>query len=93
MVYFFLHFIKELEPPAQELVIRGGEKDPLEDMLTTVSVHQYNTAMNNPNNPLFPTPSNFCLNDDQEIMLGLSSGKRDEIYYICLLPISLRVYL
>ena len=89
---FVLNFTQELVAP--ELVIKGGEKDPLEDMVATVSANQYRgivdrTVTSVP--PLF----DFCvygIDGDQIIMRDFSPGKRDEIYSTCLLPIHLWVY-
>lgn len=90
---FVLHFTQEL-PVASELLIKGGERDPLEDMVTTVRARQYQgivarTVTSIP--PLFDFRV-FGTVGDEKIMRDSSPGKRDEIYSICLLPIHLWVY-
>ena len=82
---FFLHFTKELE--ARELVMRGGENDPLEYMPTTqiAPVNQLQHAMFHPTASV-PPMFNFRVDDtnDCRIIRGLSPGKRNEIYSVFL---------
>ena len=69
----------------------GGENDPLEVEITTVNEEdQLERAFLNPNAPLPPLAEFYLIGG--EIVPGLSSGKRDEVYSICLLPIRLCVY-
>ena len=63
----------------EELVRNGSENVPLEAV-----------PMNHEGEPV-PPRVEFCL-IDSEIVPGLSSGRRDEIYSICLLPIRLCMY-
>ena len=67
---FNLCFAKTLE--TEELVRNGSENVPLE------------VVPMNEDEPV-PPGVEFCLIDG-EIVPGLSSGRRDEIYSICLLP-------
>ena len=85
-VYFFLHFVRELGTPAPELIVRGGERDPLDCLLTIAEVSNYDEAMRDPDFEL-ESRYDFILNDNGEIIRRLSNGKRDEIHSICLLPI------
>ena len=73
---FNVRFAKRLEP--QELVINGWENVSLEVL-----------PMNEDHNAIVFVK--FCLIDG-EIVIGVSSGRRNEIYSICLLPIRLCVY-
>ena len=83
---FTLHFAKTLEP--EELVRNGWEIVPLE--VVPVNEDHNPNVMGNPDEPV-PPRVEFCLTDG-EIEPGLSSGRRDEIYSICLLPIHLCAY-
>ena len=93
---FLLHFTNLLEHPADrygvELVVRGGEKDPLEGLFTTQYANLYDWIMrDDPDIPLQPQ-YHFLVDDDGQILLDDADGKRDEIHLICLLPIRLWVY-
>ena len=82
-----LHFENSLEP--QQLVRNGAEKNPLEETLRTVCVDQYeNFGFNSPTDEQILLCVDFLLNGDEQIMPGLSSGKRDEIHSICILSIT-----
>lgn len=72
---FVLHFTQEL-PVAKELLIKGGDKDPLDDMVTTVSAKQYKgiaarTVTSVP--PLFDFRV-FGTVGDEKIMRDISPG-------------------
>ena len=69
----------------------GAERDPLEGMLGTLSVDQYENFMFNLDEPV-PLCVDFFPNGDKQITPGLLSGKSDEIHLICLLLIRLWVY-
>ena len=73
----------------QQLVRSGGENDPLDVKITIVNEHQLSMAMGPQAGPV-PPRYEFCVIDGK-IIPGLSSGKRDEIFTICLLSIHLCV--
>ena len=83
---FSQHFESTLAP--QQLVRSGGEKDSLKGTFKTVSIHQYENFMFNPEEPVLPCVD-FLLDGDKKIIPGLPSGKKDKIHSICLLPIRL----
>ncbi|XP_015766235.1 PREDICTED: uncharacterized protein LOC107345062 [Acropora digitifera] len=72
-VYFFLHFVRGLGTPAPELIIRGGERDPLDCLLTIAKVSRYDKAMEDPDFEL-ESRYDFILNDNGEIIHRLSNG-------------------
>ena len=84
MSNFTLHFESTLKP--QQLGRDAGEKDSLEG--TLMQDCEYENVMFNPEEPVLP-----CVDflRDEKIIPGLSSGKRDKIHSICLLPIRLCV--
>ncbi|XP_044174427.1 uncharacterized protein LOC114963777 [Acropora millepora] len=84
-VYFFLHFVRGLGTPARELIIRGGESDPLEYMLTIAEVSNYDEAMEDPDFELEPR-YDFILNDAGEIIHQLSNGLQLTAYFDYLEP-------
>lgn len=90
---FYLHFTKELE--VGELVMKGGEHDPLQDMprTQTAPVNQLHDVIFQPDTKVDPF-FDFRVDDtdDCRIISGLSYGKRNEIYSIFLLPKRLWVY-
>ena len=63
-VYFSLHFVRELQIP--ELIVREGERDPLDCLLTIAEVSNYDEAMNDPDFEL-ESRYDFILNDNGEI--------------------------
>ncbi|KAK2568533.1 hypothetical protein P5673_006452 [Acropora cervicornis] len=71
-VYFFLHFVRELGTPAPELIVRGGERDPLDCLLTIAEVSNYDEAMKDPDFEL-ESRYDFILNDNGEIIHQLSN--------------------
>lgn len=83
---FTLHFESTLEP--QQLVRSGGEKDSPEGTFRTVSIHQYENFMFNPEESVLPCVDSLP-DGDEKIIPGLSYGKRDKIHSICRLPIRL----
>ena len=91
---FLLHFKKKMDNTTNdelELVVRGGERDPLEGMFSTEFVNHYDCNMQDPDTPDQPR-YDFVVDDHQRIVRDKSDGKRDEIHSICLLPIRLWVY-
>ena len=79
---YTLSFQNHWEP--EQLIRSGGEHDPLETELRTVSVHQHGNAMSDRRRRV-PRVYDFRLNGGC-IMPALSSGKRDKVHSICLLP-------
>ncbi|XP_074631822.1 uncharacterized protein LOC141890284 isoform X2 [Acropora palmata] len=77
-VYFFLHFVRELGTPAPELIVRGGERDPLDCLLTIAEVSNYDEAMRDPDFEL-ESRYDFILNDNGEIIRRLSNDVRKAI--------------
>ena len=81
---FTLHFNNTWEQP--QLVRSGGEHSPLEMDLRTVTLSQYlndksSTDRDNPRH------YDFVVDDETgNIVPHLSTGKRDDIHSICLLP-------
>lgn len=83
---FNLRFAETLEP--EELLISGGENDPLEVEITTVNEEeQLERALGDPNKPVPPRVDFRLIRG--KIIPELSSGRRNEIYSIHLLPIRL----
>ncbi|KAK2568531.1 hypothetical protein P5673_006450 [Acropora cervicornis] len=70
--YFFLNFVRELGTPAPELIVRGGERDPLDCLLTIAEVSNYDEAMRDPEFEL-ESRYDFILNDNGEIIHQLSN--------------------
>lgn len=83
---FHSYFADALKP--QALLLSGGEKDPLEVEITAVNEEeQLERALGDPDKPV-PPRVDFRLIGGK-IQPELSSGKRNEIYSIHLLPIRL----
>ena len=81
---FTLHFEQMLEP--QELVRSGRRNDPLRRKLRTALENEYGNVMANPNG-VVPRIFDFLVDHTTgNIILDRSSGKRDKIHSICLLP-------
>ena len=71
--------------PPQQLVRSGGEHDPLRRELRTVTVAQYKNAMVNQGKKT-PKKYDFRLDENGDIIPEWSTGKRDKIPSIRLLP-------
>lgn len=71
--------------PPQQLVRSGGEHDPLERELRTVNVDQYGDVVVDEGMKI-PKNYDFCLDVNGDIIPKWSTGKRDKIHSIRLLP-------
>lgn len=69
----------------QQLVRSGGEHDPLERKLRTVTADEYKSAVVNPGKKTLKM-YDFRLDVNGDIMPQWSTGKRDKIHSIRLLP-------
>ena len=85
---FALHCVNKLEP--KEFVIRRRNEAPQCTEIIILNEDQYENAIRNPDEPVRPSGEIRLIGD--VIIPGLSDGRRDEIYSICLLPIHLWVY-
>ena len=74
MYTFTLQFKQEWSP--QQLIRRGGNKDPLEESLRTASINQYDDVMLNPRKKT-PKYYDFLVDDHGYILPAMSSGKSD----------------
>ena len=72
---FTLSFQIPLEP--QQLVMAGGEHDPLAQPFKTMKAQQYEHSLFHPEEPVLPDVD-FLLDFDDEIV-PTSPGKRDKI--------------
>lgn len=72
---FTLNFQIPLEP--QQLVMAGGDQDPLEKTFSTTKLHQYERLLFHKDEPRLPCPD-FLLGSDEKI-LSISTGKRNKI--------------
>ena len=68
-----------------QLVRKGGEHDPLERELRTVNVDQYGEVVVDEGKKI-PKNYDFCLDVNGDIIPKWSTGKRDKIHSIRLLP-------
>lgn len=71
--------------PPEQLVRKGGELDPLERELRTVNVDQYGEVVVDEGKKI-PKNYDFCLDVNGDIIPKWSTGKRDKIHSIRLLP-------
>ena len=72
---FTLSFDIPLVP--QQLVMAGGDQDPLEKTFNTADAEQYQHSVCHPDEPVLPHVD-FLLGLDETI-LPMSAGKRDKI--------------
>ena len=75
MSNFTLSFQIPLEP--QQLVMAGGDHDPLAQPFNTMDAQQYELSLFHPEEPVLPDVD-FLLGFDDEIV-PTSPGKRDKI--------------
>lgn len=81
---FSLEFQKPLEP--LQLVRHGRKKGPLGRSLRTVKVDQHGKAMDDKSTNV-PPRSDFCVDyKTGNIIPSLSTGMRDKVHSICVLP-------
>ena len=85
---FALHCVHILEP--REFAIGRRNNVPLYREIIILNEDQYENAIRNPDEPVRPRGEIRLIGG--LIIPGLSYGRRDEIYSICLLPIHLWVY-
>ena len=76
MSNFALSFEIPLEP--QQLVMAGGEHDPLAQPFNTMDAQQYEHFLFHPEEPVLPDVD-FLLGLDEKIVPSMSAGKRDKI--------------
>ena len=72
---FTLNFQIPLEP--QQLVMAGGDQDPLEKTFSTAYLFQYESLLFDKEEPRLPC-TDFLLGSDETI-LSISTGKRNKI--------------
>ena len=78
---FTLSFQIPLEP--QQLVMGGGDQDPLEKEINTAHAEQYEDRLFNPQEPVLPDVD-FLLGFDETIIPTMSAGKRENfIQFVC----------
>ena len=78
---FTLSFQIPLEP--QQLVMAGGDQDPLEKEINTADVTQYEDCFNNPQELVQPYVD-FLLGSDEKIIPNASAGKKKKfIQFVC----------
>lgn len=82
MSNFTLSFHIPLEP--KQLVMAGGDQDPLGKTFNTAVAEQYEVCLFNPKEPVLPDVD-FLLDSDETIVPGMSPGKRDTSNSIFLL--------
>ena len=73
---FTLNFQIPLEH--QQLVMAGGDQDPLEKTFNTADAEQYQHSVCHPDEPVLPNVD-FLLGLDETIVPSMSAGKRDKV--------------
>ena len=63
---------------SQQLVMAGGDQDPLEKTFNTADAEQYQHSVCHPDEPVLPNVD-FLLGLDETIVPSMSAGKRDKV--------------